>query len=146
MAGPRRNQILWVFPAVHVNDSVVPRVAELMQPVDMGEPFRRVRRRERPWIRIASQRAHWQTTRVRLVLPATLVAELARPGQQWKLALKPAVAADVLHRAAADPWAGEIDVPVWKPRNRPRVELGFRNHRAAGVDEADAVFDRGAVG
>src|SRR5688572_11676289 len=112
MAGPRRNQILGVLPAIHVNDPVVPRVAELMQPVDVGEPFRRVRRGERPWIRIASQRAHGQTTRIRLVLPATPVPELTGPGQQWKLTLKPAVAADVFDRSTANPGAGEIDLPV----------------------------------
>ena len=44
VAGPRGNQILRVLPAIHVDDAVVPGVAELMQDVHVREPFRRVRR------------------------------------------------------------------------------------------------------
>ena len=145
MAGPCGNRILGVLPAIHVDDAVVPRVAELMQPVDVGEPFRRVRGAERPWIRIAAQRAHWQTTRIWLVLPATLVPELTRPGKQWKLPLKPAVAADVFDRAAAHPWTRQIDFAIGQTRNRPGVELRLRQHRAARIDERDPAFDRQAA-
>ena len=80
MSGPRRNQILRVLPAIHVNDTVVPGVAELMQPVDVGEPFDGSRvsvqdtmLRSVPWQNACTAR-----------LSAALVPE-SRAREQWKL-------------------------------------------------------------
>jgi hypothetical protein len=90
--------------------------------VDVRQPFRGVRHREFPGVRVDPRDAHRQAVDVGLLVDGRLPLrpQLSRPGQQRQFVrLQAALAFDVFVGPAADPWTGQIGFAVRQPRDRP---------------------------
>src|SRR5678809_1082330 len=107
MAVPRREQIIGMLAAVHVDNAMRSAVAELVQDVNLRDAFRSQAVDHLPRERVDTGHAHRRTRDVRLVLLFALVPELLRPWQQRKLPrFQPTFALDVGVRATTEPGAG----------------------------------------
>src|SRR4026209_537187 len=96
MPVPRREHIIRMLAAVHVDDAMRSAVAELVKDVDLRHDFRSEAVDHLPPERVDTGHAHRRTRDVRLVLLFALVPEFLRPWQQRKLPrFQPTFALDV---------------------------------------------------
>src|SRR5207253_11513304 len=119
VAPPGWKKIVRMLAAIHIDHTMSAGVTGLMKDVDLRQPFRRVRHREFPGVRIDSRHTHRQTSDVGLFLFCAFISEFFRPRQQWTLAWpQSAITFDVGARTAVHPWAGQFRVTVGQPRYR----------------------------
>src|SRR5215510_7726355 len=113
VAIPAREQILWMLAAIHVDDAMRARVAELVQDVNLSDAFGRQAEDHLPRVRVDARNAHRQAGDVRLILLLAFVPERLRRRKEWQLArLQPTFAFDVGIRATAEPRSAQIGMSI----------------------------------
>src|SRR5262245_35002519 len=85
VAVPARKQIVWMLAAIHVDDAMRARVAELVQDVDLRYALRRQAEDHLPWVRVDARNAHRQARDIRFILLLALVPQRLRRRKQRQL-------------------------------------------------------------
>src|SRR5262245_32737167 len=130
-----------MLAAIHVDDAMRARVAQLVQDVNLSAAFRRQAENQLPRVRVDAWHAHGQARDVRFVLLLACVPELLRPREERQLArLQPAFAFDVSVRPTTEPRSAQIGMTIRQPWHRTIDVLVGDERRAARRNARDALL------